>query len=215
MQNLYNRDYYEHGIELGISGYSNYRWMPELSLQMCHELVLQLNIKKEDIIVDFGCAKGYLVKAFRLLHYNAYGVDISNYALSKTFDDIKFYLYQIQHDASLSDVFSKNIDWIIAKDVLEHIHYENIDFHISDMSSNSKNLFAIIPLGDGEKYVIPSCNKDITHIIKEDIEWWNKCFIKNGFDIIWSTHQMKNMREHWRGFEKGIGFFNLKSKTLY
>jgi len=68
----FNEDYYERGVELGISGYSNYRWMPELTIPMCHEMINILNIKDDETILDFGCAKGYVVKGFRLLHKIAY-----------------------------------------------------------------------------------------------------------------------------------------------
>ena len=44
-QSNYSEDYYERGIELGISGYSNYRWIPELTIPMCYEMINILNIK--------------------------------------------------------------------------------------------------------------------------------------------------------------------------
>lgn len=81
MKNLYDQSYYEHGIESGISLYSNYRWLPELTIPLAARIIEYLQIGVEDSILDFGCAKGYLIKAFRLLHRNAYGFDISSYAI--------------------------------------------------------------------------------------------------------------------------------------
>ena len=78
-RNLFNEDYYERGLEKGISGYSNYRWMPELTIPMCAMLNESLGIKLGQRILDFGCAKGFIVRAFRLLHREAWGYDPSEY----------------------------------------------------------------------------------------------------------------------------------------
>ena len=79
---MYNRDYYESGIENGISGYRNYRWMPELTIRMAHCLIQDLSIDKSHSVLDYGCAKGFLVKALRLLDIDAFGLDVSEYAIS-------------------------------------------------------------------------------------------------------------------------------------
>ena len=110
----YDEDYFERGVELGISGYSNYRWIPELTIPMCARIVEYLTISDEDIILDYGCAKGYLVKAFRLLHKRCFGYDASEYALSQVDADTKQY---ISDDLKILG----NFDIVIAKDVLEHI----------------------------------------------------------------------------------------------
>lgn len=210
MSNLFNKDYYENGIELGISGYSNYNWIPELTMPFCHELIIQLNIKREDIIVDYGCAKGFLVKAFKMFHYKCFGLDISKYAINSCPVEIRDCLFQIQKGENILDFFNKKIDIIIAKDVLEHIPYEDLDETLFNMRKSSKRLFAIIPLGENNKFVIPNFEKDITHIIRENKDWWDNKFIENNFEIISSLYYMPFMKEHWSHFEKGIGFFLLK-----
>ena len=63
----YDKDYYECGIESGKSLYNNYRWMPELTIPFCSRIVEHLKISTEQKVLDFGCAKGYSVKAMRLL----------------------------------------------------------------------------------------------------------------------------------------------------
>ena len=83
MTHKYDEDYFERGVETGKSLYSNYRWIPELTIPICAELIMQLKIGPEDTILDFGCAKGFIVKALRLLHREAYGVDISEYAIKQ------------------------------------------------------------------------------------------------------------------------------------
>ena len=117
MKNLYDENYYERGIETGVSCYSNYRWIPELTIPMAARLIEYLGIAEHQKILDFGCAKGYLVKAFRLLHREAYGYDKSEYAINCVPEEIKDYIRN-QVDGGY--------DWIISKDVFEHIPYQEL-----------------------------------------------------------------------------------------
>ena len=75
--NKYDEDYYENGVQLGISGYANYRWMPSLTIPMAERMIEYLAIKETDKILDFGCAKGFLVKAFTDLGYKCEGVTLA------------------------------------------------------------------------------------------------------------------------------------------
>ena len=89
MKNLYDEEYFERGIENKKSCYTNYRWIPELTIPLAFSMIEYLKISPEEKILDFGCAKGYLVKAFRLLHRQAFGYDISDYAKESAPYDVK------------------------------------------------------------------------------------------------------------------------------
>ena len=45
--------------------------------------MLALPIAEGERILDFGCAKGFLVKAMRILDVAAQGVDVSKYAIDR------------------------------------------------------------------------------------------------------------------------------------
>ncbi len=203
MKILYDEAYYERGIETGTSCYSNYRWMPELTIPMAQTMIEYLGIRREESILDFGCAKGYLVKAFRLLHREAFGYDISSYAIRSAPKDVRKYL--------LRDYREKNYDWVISKDVFEHISYEEIGELVRNISRVAKKMFVIVPLGQKGKYVIPAYELDLTHIIREDLEWWAECFKNNGFSVDEGTYQVKYIKENWSKWKKGNGFFVLHS----
>jgi 2-polyprenyl-3-methyl-5-hydroxy-6-metoxy-1,4-benzoquinol methylase len=138
MKNLYNENYFERGIETNLSCYSNYRWIPELTISMAARLIEYLCITEKDTVLDYGCAKGYLVNAFRLLHREAYGYDISDYAVANAHPDVIKYV---------SNTLSNFYDWIISKDVFEHIPYEDILNVMIDLSYRCRNMFVIVPLG--------------------------------------------------------------------
>ena len=90
MSELYDENYFERGLQLGISGYTSYSWMPELTLKMAEFLAEDLNLRNKTAL-DFGCAKGYLVKALRIYGIEAYGYDASEYAISQAPKEIGRY----------------------------------------------------------------------------------------------------------------------------
>ena len=207
MKNLFDENYFERGIELGISGYSNYRWMPELTIPMCFRLIEYLGIKENETILDFGCAKGYVVKAFRLLHREAFGYDISDYALSQVPQEIKKYVYADEIENL------PTFDWIIAKDVLEHIDHGNIENTLSLLLKKCSRMFCVIPLGENDKYNVSWYESDVTHTIRESLEWWSSKFSKIGFTIEEVKYKVKYIKENYSQYEKGNGFFTLRTNV--
>lgn len=209
MKNLYNEDYFERGIELGISGYSNYRWMPELTIPMCSRMIEYLGIKENETILDFGCAKGYIVKALRLLHRKAYGYDTSKYALQHVDAEVKKFIHHVDNIEKLP-VF----DWVIAKDVLEHIEYNELDRTLLELRTKCSKMFCIIPLGKDNKYSVPSYENDKTHVVRQSIGWWQLTFEETGFIVDEATYKVKHIKENYAKWEEGNGFFTLRSNNV-
>ena len=179
----------------GKSLYTNYRWMPELTIPLCHHLVQECPIRIDDTILDFGCAKGYIVHALRLLGYEAYGVDISEYAISQAPKEVNGYVQLIEPYAELPGKYT----WIIAKDILEHIPYDHIDEQLSILYDATDDIIVMVPLGDGTKYHIDAYEKDITHHIRQPLEWWSKRFKDAGFGIDIETHDLGPFKSNWQG----------------
>ena len=197
----YDKDYYECGIESGKSLYNNYRWMPELTIPFCSRIVEHLKISTEQKVLDFGCAKGYSVKAMRLLGRQAWGFDISNYAISSAPTDVREFV------SSDKEYFKDiNFDWVIAKDVLEHVPFDQIDDVLSWIRSKGKNVFVVVPLGDGEKYVVPAYELDKTHVIRQDKDWWINKLEEFDFKNIKFSYLMDGVKQNWSQYEKGNGF---------
>jgi len=203
----FNEDYYERGVETGVSCYSNFRWIPELTIPLCATMIESLGIGKFETILDFGSAKGYLVKGFRLLHREAYGAEISDYAIQATPESVRSYIYH--YDRDKENLLNRKFDWIIAKDVLEHIEYSDIDSILSFLNKIGNKMFAVVPLGEEGNYIVPAYNLDVTHIIKESLEWWINKFKENNFKIIEATYHMPHIKANWEKWGQGNGFFIL------
>lgn len=196
----YGEDYFERGIETGTSLYTNYRWIPELTIPLAATLCEQLGIKEGERVLDFGCAKGYLVKALRLLHRDAWGCDVSEYALDHSPEDVRGFL-----GGPVGWTCSEPFDWVLAKDVLEHLEPIAVPHEMDCLVG--RRAWACVPLGDGNgKYDIPAMELDKTHRIREPLEWWIGQFERAGFTEVTGTYSMPHVKEHWAHYEKGHGF---------
>ena len=205
----FNEDYYERGIETGVSCYSNFRWIPELTIPLCAAMIESLGIGKFETILDFGSAKGYVVKAMRLLHREAYGAEISDYAIQATPESIREFIFHCDKDKE--KLLGMKFDWILAKDVLEHVDYNDIDSVLDFLNKIGKRVFAAVPLGEDGKYIIPAYELDVTHIIRESLEWWISKFKKHNFKVIEATYHMPYIKSNWEKWGQGNGFFVLSS----
>lgn len=73
----YGQMYFDGPREYGYGGYRyDGRWQP-----VAKEIISHFGLKAGDRVLDIGCAKGFLVKDLVALGIDAYGVDVSQYAL--------------------------------------------------------------------------------------------------------------------------------------
>ena len=63
-------------------------------------------------VLDVGCAKGFLVKAFRDMGIEACGVDISEYALSSAPDDVRQYLRRVDMNKAVLPYADEYFDFV-------------------------------------------------------------------------------------------------------
>jgi len=205
----YGVDYFEKGLEKGISLYKDYTWQPERSLKEAVAIIDKFKLKRGARILDYGCAKGFLVKAFRILTRFAYGCDISRYAVCTADNDVRAYLKLCTHGFPFKNM---EFDLCIAKDVFEHMDVETIAQIIKDIKECSERLFVIVPLGNGSTFTVPEYNYDTTHKIAQRTGWWSNLFKACGCEIEWLSYAVGGIKDNWRQYEKGNGFFSLNLK---
>ena len=197
----FDKAYFEYGALVGKSLYENYRWMPERTFIMAEALYL---LYPGCSILDFGCAKGFLVRALRQLGIEAYGFDVSKYALANATTIAKPFLYGPGQQLP-------EVDLVFAKDVFEHVGYKTISSVLEKIALKTKYAFFIIPFGEDERYRVPAYENDITHIIRENEGWWNNTFVSAGFMITKFSYHVPGFKDKWRRFRTGNGFYFLQS----
>lgn len=204
----FNEDYFLRGKETGVSLYANYRWMPELTIPMVTAICRHLEVNDpKTTILDFGCARGYVVKAFRELGYEAFGVDVSQWAIENCDPAVRMYV------RSATNLVGYGYDWIVAKDVLEHVAQVKDTIDIL-MDRARVGLFVVVPLGwdDMEQqYVIPDYEKDVTHIHRLALHTWAKMCIRPGWAVT-AQYRVPGVKDNYYkpGWEMGNGFITCR-----
>jgi SAM-dependent methyltransferase len=119
-------------------------------------------------VLDTGCAMGFLVEALRDRGVEAYGVDISEYAIQNVIPDLQPYCWV----GSVIEAFPRSYDLIVCIEVLEHLKpreaekaLENICRHTDDV------LFSSTPFD----------YKEATHFNVQPPEHWAELFARQGF----------------------------------
>jgi ubiquinone/menaquinone biosynthesis C-methylase UbiE len=76
--------YFDGPREYGYGGYQyDGRWKP-----VAQDLIAHFGLLRGDRLLDIGCAKGYLVKELVELGIDAYGIDVSEYAMFNCHPDV-------------------------------------------------------------------------------------------------------------------------------
>ncbi len=165
----YTEDYYLRGKEKGLSNYEDYRWLPDQTLPFARHLQWYLHLKMEDIIMEIGSARGFLIKALRMHGLNARGMDISEWAVQNCDPDVKPYL-------STTFVSGPLIyDWIIGKDLAEHIELDELKHTVPKWGKSvRKGIFLVVPLTGyrGGAYLREEDQADPTHKVRFTLPDW-------------------------------------------
>jgi hypothetical protein len=203
---IYDEDYYQRGIETAKSLYQNYRWIPEMTIPMAMTMIDLLNIKPGEKILELGCAYGFLVKAFRLLHREAFGLEVSKHAINSVDPSVKDFCFLID---SIECIKKFEAEYCIAKDVFEHMLETDVEDFLNNLQT--QNLFAVIPLGENGVFEAPANNLDVTHITCHTKEWWDELFKKCGWILHLSSYRVPGIKDsYYDKYPTAHGFFHLK-----
>jgi Zn-dependent protease with chaperone function len=69
--------------------------------------------------------------------------------------------------------------------------------------------YVVVPLGDGRKYYVPSYEMDVTHKIRQPLDWWVRVFNNAGFHVDFADYRHGHIKENWVSTPNGNGFFIL------
>lgn len=175
---FFNRDYFELGI--GYRGYTTTfigRAVSHLTgIYRALKLKILLNPKN---LLDVGCGTGLMVFYLRKLRVDAYGVEISDYALSKVNPKIKKFIFQ---GDILEIPFEDNkFEVVTTANVLEHIARNNLKRALSECNrvSNKLLLHKIYTKENG--WIAKYHKDDLSHISVFTKKWWQSFLKKLGY----------------------------------
>lgn len=167
MSEIYNEEYYHNGC--GPIPYEEPEHWVEFFGMIADRIVKDIH---PQTVLDAGCAMGYLVAALRDRGVEAYGVDISEYAISKVREDVRPFC----RVASLTEAFPNDLpqhyDLVVTIEVLEHLYAEDGQKAIANLCKHADTvLFSSTPDDFEER----------THVNVQQREYWAKLFFEQGF----------------------------------
>jgi SAM-dependent methyltransferase len=119
-------------------------------------------------VLDAGCAKGFLVEAFRRRGVEAWGVDLSGYAIAAVHPDVKAYCSV----GSIADPLPRSYDLIVSIEVVEHMPAGEAVRAIENLCQFSGNILLSSS---------PYDYKEATHMNVHPPDYWARQFARFGF----------------------------------
>jgi SAM-dependent methyltransferase len=119
-------------------------------------------------VLDMGCAMGLLVESLRDRGVEAYGIDISDYAIDHVRDDVKPYCRL----GSITEPLQRDYDLIITIETLEHLAAADAELTIDNICTHTSDvLFSSTPLHYREP----------THVNVRQLDQWAETFARHHF----------------------------------
>lgn len=205
---FFDEDYFERGRETKKSWYENFRWLPQRSFREALAYIDYLNLDDKSYVLEFGTAKGFLIRALRELEIRAEGCDISEYALSFAPKGC----WNCSSDKSWEDRVDSGYTEIIVKDVLEHLRKDQFPEVLNRFSKVCRKLMCVVPMGDNGVYRIPEYHYDASHIIAENEDWWRTLFLNNKWHTIKHCEHVLGLKDNWQSIKNGNHVFLLEYK---
>lgn len=162
---IYGEEYYK---TLGDLPYDNIEWAHVFE-RIADRIV---NDIRPNTVLDVGCAMGHLVAALRDRGVQAYGIDVSQYAISKVREDIKQYCKIASILEPLPKELPQKYDLVITIEVIEHLYEEDGLIFIDNICKYSNDI--IFSSSPDDIY-------DVTHLNVQQPEYWAKKFAKNKY----------------------------------
>jgi len=119
-------------------------------------------------VLDAGCAIGLLVEELRKRGAEAFGVDISEYAISQVDESVKPFCWA----GSICDPLPERYDLVVTIEVLEHMPKDQAEKAIENICRSTDDvLFSSSPFD----------YKEVTHVNVQPPEYWAEQFARQGF----------------------------------
>lgn len=179
---FYDRAYFEEGKRGYYKGYTtsllSKTFIFFASLYRALMLKIYLNPKS---VLDVGCATGEMIKILRFFGVEAYGLEVSDYAISRADPKIKKF---IKKGNILKIPFKdESFDVVSSYNVLEHLTKDEIREALNECNRVARKLtFHKIYTLENLWYK-KFHGMDLSHLSVFSLSWWKEYFKKFGFTL--------------------------------
>lgn len=170
MSEIYNEEYYKnYDVGCGKVSYENSEYTKGFLIKLADRIVADFHPKT---VLDAGCALGFLVAALRDRGVEAYGIDISEYAISKVREDIRPFCKVGSLTEKLPEGLPETFDLVVSIEVLEHLYAADGNKAIQNICGVTDTVLFSSSPDDFE---------EPTHVNVQQREYWGRLFFQNGF----------------------------------
>ena len=203
MTETYDKIYFEDGIKHGVSGYENYRWLPDRIYREIRAVINLLGINPSQTVLDFGCAKGYWVRGFSEYGIYASGYDISEYAIKNADKQVKNFVSNIL-------CTEQKYDFIVSRNTFEHLDEKELEKTLKQFLKMTDTVFFTVPLIDPKTgdYVMQAT--DVTHKIRWTNAQWMSFCEKCGWKNVEGFLSVDGLHDNFKNYPKAMGFYILR-----
>lgn len=180
-ENYFGKDYFEEENNKNVLN-NYYEKQEKESEGVADRIEALCKPQKDWHILEIGCAYGQIVNALSKRGYNAYGCDISRYAVEHgqvKMPGLKIFQADIQHHSFAPYTAAKTgiqkFDLIYSCITMEHIFPHNLRKVLASLSALTK------PNGLNYHAIDITCFSDKTHFCMLTREQWNEFFSRAGF----------------------------------
>ena len=168
---IYNEDYYRN-YDIGLGQPVDYK-TSEYTKTFLEGIAKRIvEVYRPKVVLDAGCAMGHLVAALRDLGVEAYGIDVSEYAISQVREDIRPYCVVGSLTEPLPKALPQYFDLVTNIEVIEHLYEPDAPLAVANLCAvTDVVLFSSSP----DDFTEP------THVNVQQREYWAKLFARNDF----------------------------------
>ncbi len=179
---FYDREYYT-----GVKGeYAGQIIRHSISLRAFYRALLIRTFFQPKKVLDVGCGLGYIVSALRILGVEAYGVDVSAYAVKNGLAHVREHIKE--GDIRQLPFKDNSFDLVTSFDVLEHIYRDDIPKAIAECTRVSSK-FQFHKIYTTENRALHKLHgTDLSHVSVFDKVWWQK---------LWKEQKLKMVNKWW------------------
>ncbi len=171
-------------------GYGGFSYNPKFWQPVVPSFKNFWNIKRNDSLLDVGCAKGFMLYDFKQIipGLDVKGIDISNYAIKNALPEIRSNL--LIADAKEIPFEDNSFDHVIAINTIHNLNEDDCAKSLREITRVSKkNSFITVDAyrNEEEKKLMYAWNLTAKTIMS--VNEWKKFFKKNNYfgDYFWFT----------------------------
>lgn len=177
----FGRNYFDGPRKFGYGGYYyDGRWKA-----VAKRIVKEYRLKKGSKVLDVGCGKGFLVKDLLDLGIDAYGLDISEYAVKNCENEVRCKIHL--GNASNLPFASNTFDFVISINCIHNLDHKNCIKALKEITRVAKSNKCFVQVDSYNNKQEKSLLQDwvLTAVTYYQPKKWVKLFKDSGYKGDW------------------------------